>query len=171
MPLDDGNDDIVPAMVRPENKIRDKVTLGGRLSVSGDGFEPELLARAEAAAEGTRDAFIEAADEDMDKLQNAFRLAENELQARAAHLRSVQKTAHEIKGYGSNIGYKLLTMFADSLSNFLLKPTAEESQQVSVTRVHVDAMRLVFYQQMTGDGGDAGKALTQGLREAVAKIS
>ena len=168
MPSDNGTDDIKPAMIVPENKIRDKVTLGGR--ISSDGFDPELLARAETAAEGTRDAFIEAADEDMDKLQNACRLAENELQARAAHLTTVQKTAHEIKGYGSNIGYDLLTLFADSLSNFLLKTTAGQSQRVSVARVHVDAMRLVFYQQLTGDGGDAGKQLMQSLRDAVAKF-
>ncbi len=169
MPSDDGNDDIKPAMVMPENKIRDKVTLGGRLS--SDGFDPELLARAEAAAEGTRDAFLEAADEDMDKLQNACRLAEGEPQARVTHLQSVQRAAHEIKGYGSNIGYDLLTLFADSLSNFLLKTSAQESQRVSVARVHVDAMRLVFYQQITGDGGDTGKQLTQGLRDAVAEVS
>ncbi len=170
MPSDNKNDDIAPAMVMPENKIRDKVTLGGRISVSGDGFERELLARAEAAAEGTRDAFIEAADEDIDKLQNACRLAENELRSRAAHLKSVQRTAHDIKGYGSNIGYDLLTLFADSLSGFLLQTTAAESRQVSVARVHVDAMRLVFYKQMTGDGGDAGKQLMQSLRDAVAKV-
>ena len=169
MPPNDGNDDIKPAMVVPENKIRDNVTLGGR--ITDDGFDPALLARAEAAAEGTRDAFFEAADEDMDKLLNACRLAENEPQTRAAHLKSVQMTAHEIKGYGSNIGYKLLTLFADSLSNFLLQTTAEENRRVSIARVHVDAMRLVFYQKMTGDGGDAGEALTLGLRKAVAKIS
>ena len=34
MPLDDGIDDISPTMIRPENKIRDKVTLGGWISVS-----------------------------------------------------------------------------------------------------------------------------------------
>ncbi len=169
MPSDDGNDDIAPAMVLPENKIRDKVTLGGRLS--GDGFDPELLARAEAAAEGTRDSFIEVADEDMDKLQNACRLAENEPQARVTHLQSIQKTAYEIKGYGSNIGYNLLTLFADSLSNLLSQTSAAESQRVSVARVHVDAMRLVFYQQITGDGGDVGKQLMRGLRDAVAKVS
>ena len=169
MPLDDGNDDISPAMIWPENKIRDKVTLGGRLS--GDGFDPELLARAEAAAEGTRDAFIEAADEDIDKLQNTCRLAENEPRACAAHLKSIQRSAHDIKGYGSNIGYDLLTLFADSLSNFLLKTAAEESRRVSVARVHVDAMRLVFYQQITGNGGGVGKLLMQRLRDAVAKVS
>ena len=49
MPSDDGNDDIKPAMVVPENKIRDEVTMDGR--ISGDGFDPELLARAEAWAD------------------------------------------------------------------------------------------------------------------------
>ncbi len=170
MPLDDGIDDISPAMVRPENKIRDKVTLGGWIT-DDDGFDPELLARAEAAAERSRKRIIEAADEDMDKLRNACRSAENEPQARAAHLQSVQKTAYEIKGYGLNIGYDLLTMFARSLLNFLLKTSARESQRVSVTRVHVDAMRLVFYQRITGDGGDVGKQLMQRLRDAVAKVS
>ena len=169
MPSDDGNDNIKPAMVMPENKIRNKVTLGGRLS--SDGFDPELLAGAEAAAEGTRDTFMEAAEEDMDKLQDACRLAENEPRARSAHLKSVQKAAYEVKGYGSNIGYNLLTQFADSLSNFLLQTTAEESRRVSVARVHVHAMRLVFYQRMTGDGGAAGKQLMRGLRDAVAKVS
>ena len=160
-----------PAIVEPENKIRSTVTLGGRIEVTGDGFEPNLLKQAEAAAEGTRDVFLEAAVEDLGKLHANCELAEKEAANRGKHLKAVQNAAHEIKGYGRNIGFDLLTNFGHSLSGFLITTKADESRQVKVARVHVDAMRLVFLSKMTGDGGEAGMALAKGLNEAVAKVS
>ena len=170
MTADQENENIAPKIVTPANKIRDKVTLSGRIMVTGNGFEPELLERAEVAAEGTRDVFLEAADQDLDRLQTICRLAENEPQNRVEHLKALQLVAHEIKGYGTNIGYDLLTRFGDSLSEFLLMTQADESRRISVARVHVDAMCQVFHREMTGDGGEAGDDLAASLHKAASKV-
>jgi hypothetical protein len=158
----------VPAsIIHLPNRIKDKVTLGGR--IKGDGFDPQLLARAEARAEVLRDVFVEAADQDMERLVVAFRKAQTDPENRSCHLADVQKVAHEIKSYGSNIGYDLLTRFADSLSLFLRKANAPAEAMLEVTRVHVGALRLVLNQEITGDGGEQGATLAEGLRKAVRK--
>ena len=55
---DDDDDDFEVTMVRPPNRIKDKVTLGGK--ITGDGFDEELLKEAEAKAAGLHDEFLEA---------------------------------------------------------------------------------------------------------------
>ena len=117
-----------------------------------------------------RDEFLEAADIDLDKLKNACRLAETDVAKRPEHLIAVDRLAHEIKGYGSNIDYDLLTKFADSLVRFLRTAEVSDDIKTKVARIHVDAMALVFSQQITGTGGHVGKQLSAGLRQAAAKF-
>lgn len=156
-------------LIRPPNKIKDKVTMGGQ--IKGDGFDPALLKQAEERAEALRDVFLEAAEADLDRLVAAFHEADSapDDETRADALAIVEKVAHEMKGYGANIGYDLITRFADSLSLFLRKAEVSDDARMDVTRVHVDALRLVLRGQITGDGGAEGAELTRGLRDAVAK--
>ncbi|MDP6953402.1 MAG: hypothetical protein QGF53_11665 [Alphaproteobacteria bacterium] len=154
-------------VIRVENKIKHKVTLGGK--ITGSGFDDQLLREAEQRIEGLQNVFLEAADEDMERLMTAFRLAESEPEQRDTHLSTVQGVAHDIKGYGDNINYPLLTRFGNSLSLFLRKAEAPDDIRLEVTRVHVDAMRLVLNEEITGDGGETGEELFAALDEAVRK--
>ncbi len=113
--------------------------------------------------------FLEAADHDMERLVVAFRKAQTDPENLSRHLEDVQKVAHEIKSYGSNIGYDLLTRFGDSLSLFLRKAEAAAEPMLEVTRVHIDALRLVLNEEITGDGGEQGATLARGLQQAVQK--
>jgi len=155
------------SLIRVENKIKDKVTLGGQ--ITGNGFDSELLKKAEERVESLRDVFLEAIDKDMARLVAAYQQALNEPGKRSIHLDTVQAAAHDIKSYGTNVGYPLLTRFGDSLSLFLRKAEAPDNVRMDVSRVHVEAMRLVLNEQITGDGGTVGEALGAGLDKAVRK--
>lgn len=155
------------SLIRVHNKIKDKVTLGGQ--ITGNGFDTELLKKAEERVEGLRDVFLEAVDEDMDRLSTAYQRALEEPGKRSDHLDTVQRAAHDIKGYGTNVGYPLLTRFGDSISLFLRKAEASDDVRMEITRVHVEAMRLVLNEQITGDGGTVGETLGAGLDKAVRK--
>jgi len=166
--MDQDQDPPAPALVRPPNKIKHKVTLGGL--IEGDGFDPELLKDAEARVAALRDDLIVAVDADMEKFQTACRLAATDIAGRADHLRAVSRIAHDIKGYGGNIGYDLLTTMGNSLTTFLREASASDDVRLEVAMVHMQAMRLVFYQQLTGDGGKVGRELLDALDRAVAKF-
>ncbi len=155
------------SVIRVENKIKNKVTLGGK--ITGSGFDDQLLREAEQRVDGLQDVFLEAADEDMDRLVEAYRSAESEPEKLDTHLNTVQGVAHDLKGYGDNINYPLLTRFGNSLSLFLRKAEAPDDKRLEVTRVHVEAMRLVLNEQITGDGGKQGEELYAALDEAVRK--
>lgn len=160
-------DDAVQIIAVP-NKIKEKVSMGGRIKAPG--FSAQVLAKAEAHVENTVDDTILAADEDIEQMLFFCDLAEDEPDARAVHLKEVERFAGAVAGHGRTIGYDLLTRFAMSLSAFLGKSTASQDILVQVARVHVDSIRLVFARQLSGDGGAAGKELTAALRSSVRKF-
>lgn len=157
----------VATLIRVANRIKDKVTLGGR--IKGGGFDPDLLRQAEARIEAMREVFLDAAQRDVARLAAAWRDAEADPAACARHLDSVERHAHDIKGYGSHIGYDLLTGFANSLSLFLRKAAVADDVRLAVAGVHVDAICLVLRDGLTGDGGKQGSELAEALRGAVGK--
>lgn len=162
------NQDNGAQIITVPNKIKEKVSMGGRIKAPG--FSAQVLARAEAHVENTVDETILAADEDIERLLFACDLAEEEPDARAVHLKEVERFAEVVAGHGRTIGYDLLTRFAMSLSAFLGKSTASQDILVQVARVHVDSIRLVFARQLSSDGGAAGKELTAALRSSVQKF-
>lgn len=165
----DDDDDDGPKLIRPPNRIKDKVSMGGRIQ---DGsMDEDLLKRAETRAEGMNDTFLEAASEDIARLQAACKAAEKEPAKAQAHLAGVLAAAHELKSYGKTIGFDLITQFAHSLAAFLRQTKAPPEKQVPIARVHVDAIRLVFHQKIKGDGGEIGTELAKGLSQAIAKYT
>jgi HPt (histidine-containing phosphotransfer) domain-containing protein len=157
-----------PSIMRPPNKLKAKATNNGQ--IQGSGFDPDLLKRAEARADNMMGDFLAAADADIERLILASEKAYKDVENRAEHLQAVERVAHEIKGYGSNIGYQLLTQFCSSLSMFIRKAEVDDDIKVQVTRAHVDAIRLVFFNQLTGDGGETGAKLSEGLSQTLMKF-
>ena len=162
------SDNDMPVILEMPNNLKDKVTLGG--SIKGKGFDQELLARADAHVAKMADALLEAMDCDLERLEHTCRKAENEASMREIHFVELEKIAHEIKGYGSSVGFDLLTTFGGSLSGVLRKSNLSEPMKLTLSRAHVDSMSLVFRRQIKGDGGDAGEQLTAALDQAVSKF-
>ncbi len=164
----DRDDDFRPKVIRPPNRAKDKVTLGGKIKSTGR--DPKLLKRAEKNAAAMTDELVKAVDIDIDGLEATCREAETDTANRAQRLKDLQLLAHAVNEIGANAGYDLLSKFGYSLSTFLRLAEATDEARVNVARVHVDAIRLVYTQQITGDGGKIGKQLSKGLRNAVSKF-
>lgn len=88
---------------------------------------------------------------------------------------AVYGCAHDIKGQGGTFGYPLLTEIAGSLckliETLLSMDAARNLTPLRKTAVdmHVRALQLVHANRLTGQGGDAGRKLIDGLRAVVAK--
>lgn len=167
--MSEDTDDDGPVMIEPPNRIKAKVTLNGRIKTSG--MDKNLLKQAEANAESMTDTLVGAALEDIERLQAACVSAEANPAESAPHLSAALAAAHELKSYGKNIGYDLITEFSHSLALFLRKTNVPAELQVPIVRVHADAIRLVYHQELKGDGGPIGAELAKGLGKAIAKFS
>lgn len=166
---DSEEDDFVPEIIRPPNRALEKVTLGGKIKKGG--MDPNLLKDARTRADGMQGTFAEALATEIGRLEEALKAAETEKSAEKveSQLTLVQQAAHGINGYGKTAGFDLLSRYGYSLSTFLRKADIATKPRLQVARVHVDAIRLVHSQGLTGDGGAVGTTLTKELRKAVNK--
>lgn len=72
--------------------------------------------------------------------------------------------AHSMKGGGSSYGYNLVTKIAGELDNILITTDNLEAHQFSTLNNHVDALSLIAKKKISGEGGEAGHTLLQGLQ-------
>ncbi len=157
----------VAELIRHVYSVWAKATNGGQFT--GPGFDPKLLRQAEHNARTTLGKFMDTVIADIERMVAACALAEDP-RGRAMHLEDVAGIARQVAGYGESIGYDLLGEFADSLVTFLRESTASDNVKLEVVRAHVDSMRLVFANQLAGDGGTKGERLKFALGLSVKRL-
>lgn len=86
---------------------------------------------------------------------------------RRALFNEINELAHELRGQGGTFGYPLISVFGKMLYESTLEGCPETDNQVEVVKAHVDAMRAVIRDKVSGDGGKIGKELLEGLKAAV----
>lgn len=77
--------------------------------------------------------------------------------------------AHNIKGMGSSFGFLLMTETGASLCDYLRGLGEAQAASSDIVKTHLDAMRLILDNKITGDGGEAGAGLIERLKEKVAE--
>ena len=80
------------------------------------------------------------------------------------------KTFKKSRGQGGTFGYDLITGIATSLSAFTDELDPCDVKAVKLINVYLNAMRMAFMEDSTGDGGEIGKAISQSLEVAIHKI-
>lgn len=88
---------------------------------------------------------------------------------RDAAFAKVNFIAHELRGQGGTFGYPLITAFAKSLYQVTHPPCRTDDAGAEIVKAHVDTLRAVIREKIGGDGGEVGKQLYMGLRQAIAK--
>jgi len=83
----------------------------------------------------------------------------------------MREIAHDMKGQGGTFGYPLMTIFASSLYDCVGPRSGTSDDHVEIIKSHIDAMAAVIKERVKGNGGDIGKALTQGLKQAIERYS
>ena len=91
-------------------------------------------------------------------------------QSNKKHIANINRIAHELRGQSGTFDYPLIT----KLSKSLYEATADPGRQITADRkklidAHIDAIRTVFKNRITGDGGETGLALLHDIEVAVRK--
>lgn len=156
---------------RLPNNLRAKV--GGSLAGRSAGGEipMALLEQAEAELQRAAFDFTEWARRYIADLTSLCDEAMKQAGSRVKQFESINLIAHELRGQGGTFGYPLITTFAKMLYSATGDGRREDDNGVEIVQAHVDAMRAVIRDKVSGDGGEAGRALTAGLRAAIEKQS
>jgi len=130
-----------------------------------------VIAAGDTAIERCAENYIHWLAEDV----KALSLAQNELANDPEHSKSsalsVLNRAHDIRSQAGTFGYPLITQIADALCKFIQKIENVEPIHFKIISTHVDALRLCQGNNLKGDGGAEGQALSEMLSCAVAKYT
>ncbi len=157
-----------PQMIQPPD------TLSAKVSVSDKGVDLAALEKAEELIAGMQDSYLEWVEDDLKRLAELYAALEAaaDQEALKAGMQDIFSVAHDVKGQGGSFDYPLMTAVGNSLCRFIERHDgAVKPSHVAVVKVHIDTMRLIITERMSGDGGKAGDSLLRGLTAAVAKTS
>lgn len=155
-----------PKFITPPNTLKAKVG-----PPTPGGVDLEALERAEAIIANLTDSYLEWVQEDLNKIQAAYEAMAAAGAKTKADLDKVFHVAHDIKGQGGSFGYNLMTVVGNQLCRFLEKKESLTPSEIQAVKVHIDTMKLIIAQKMTGDGGAEGTKLLKGLEFLLAKLS
>ncbi|MEX0693694.1 MAG: Hpt domain-containing protein [Rhodospirillales bacterium] len=152
-------------IINPPNTLKSKVREGGPGAV-----DLATLERAERVIEQMADSYLEWVQEDLVRMDAAYKALAAAAGDRTAEADQVFQIAHDIKGQGGSFGYDLMTLIANELCRLIERQEDFGSAEVQAIKVHVDAMKLVIQNRMKGDGGANGQALVTGIRQVGDKL-
>ena len=116
--------------------------------------------------------YLEWVQEDLANLSTAF----EDLKAGPAdkdkeNLERIFGIAHDMKGQGGSFNYGLVTTVGNLLCRFVEKLEHPAPGDLKIIHLHVDGLRLVIANRMSGDGGEAGQNLVRGLMAVTEKLA
>lgn len=150
---------------RLPNTLKEKA---GGANITGPAELPtELLAEAEMQLQRAALDFSTWALEYLAKLSELCTQALNEPGVRTGHFQNINLLALELRGQGGTFGYPLISTFGKMLYDSTLEGCPEDDNAVEIVKAHIDAMRAVLREKISGDGGKIGRELTASLTHAV----
>lgn len=156
------------------NKLEDK--LGANVLKGDIGFDPMVIQAAEARIQSMVGDYTDWVSQHLDRMNRSLAVLVSvtgkEQEAVNAVNRKpiaeINRIAHELRGQGGIFGYPLITALGKSLykttSDPLLLVTEERRKLIGG---HIDAIRTVFREKISGNGGEVGSALLREITVAV----
>ena len=152
----------------PLNLIRARLATGDE---SAPMFDRNLLRDAEEVVASMKDRFVDWAETHIVELEShveAVRVPGEDWEQRIAQ---VWRSSFEIAGLAGTFDYGLLTAIAESMCRIVDSKTELTPQAFEILVVHMNALKLVIGQRLSGDGGEAGARLMNNLHKAAAKAA
>jgi chemotaxis protein histidine kinase CheA len=152
---------------RLRNRLKDRALLGG----GGTGtFDTTALDTAQEQFEQMSEEYVDWVIDTFTELSGIINeLADMPIEKRLPGWERICRISHELKGQGGTFGYPLISVVAKSLQECTRPKTPMGDNNVKILRAHADAMQAVIKERIAGDGGAIGKALLDGLKEAISK--
>jgi len=145
-------------VIHPPKTLQNKVDKGGPGAVDLD-----ALAKAEEVIANLADDYLDWVKEDLVRLETAYEELKKGEGDVKANLDSIFQIAHDMKGQGGSFGYDLMTAIGDQLCRMVERMETVGPRELTMVRVHIDAMRVVITKSLKGDGGNEGRQLLMGL--------
>jgi CheY-like chemotaxis protein len=163
-------EDVDAIYFRANNRLREKLGPGAREPVH---FDPLIIDAAQARIQrlvGDYADWVKRYVLSMANSLSALEIGGWPEDGNAKHIANINRIAHELRGQSGTFDYQLITSFAKSL--YLATMDSEmkiTEDRVKLVGAHIDAIRNVFRNRITGDGGQVGKALLREIKNATQK--
>ena len=156
----------VAEIIEVPNPLKTKVSYGP------DGVDAAMLEKAEAMIANLQGDFVVWVQDDLKKLQQFFDTASGQPEAeRALAMKEVFGVLHDMKGQGGSFGYPLVTSISNTLCRFMESITNYGPQEMEAILIHINTLRLIVAERLSGDGGIKGEKLVKGLELVLHKFA
>ena len=153
---------------RPNNRIREKLGPAARDPVH---FDPMIIDAAQERIQRLVGDYADWAKRYIASMADSLSSLEAggwPEDGNAKHIANINRIAHELRGQSGTFDYQLITAFGKSLYQATMDPEMKiTDDRLKLIEGHIDAIRTVFRNRITGDGGQIGKALLHEIEGAV----
>lgn len=155
-------------LFRLQNRLLEKA---GGLAGAPGALPTRVLSEADSKLDRSATDFHTWA---LDYLRSLSRLCVVASKAPAAKRRKlfehINLIAHELRGQGGTFGYPLITVVGKMLYQITGLGCSTDDNAIEIVKAHIDTMRVVFRDKVTGDGGEVGRDLLGALKKAIARL-
>lgn len=161
-------EDVQAIYFRPHNRIREKLGPASREPIQ---FDPLIIDAAQDRIQRLVGDYADWAKRYISSMANS--LSSLEIggwpeDGNAGHIANINRIAHELRGQSGTFDYTLVTAFGKSLYKTTMDSEIKITEDFhKLIAAHIDAIRNVFRNRITGDGGQVGKALLREIEGAV----
>ena len=153
-----------PRLILPDHAIKRKIALGEPLR---NIITPEVLEKAQEAIEAMRDESLAWIKEDVAQLETAYKGIDS---GNMNAMKDLKAAALSIKSRAGTFGYHLTSEVARLLYRFVSTSyNAANLQHNMVVLKHVEALKVIFAGDLTGQDVTVGEELTKDLELLVFK--
>ena len=153
-------------MIEVPNTLRAKVG-------PGTGFDPAQLRAATQVIDNLSGDFLIRMKQDLVSIDAQIAIFESaaDIDAKTMAIQRVFSIVHELRGEAGTFGYGLVSRIGNMLCVYIDALPQPHVADARVVRHHCDSLRATVAGQITGDGGDIGKALLTDLNALVRRLS
>ena len=129
------------------------------------------LAAAEAATAEMRATYTNWARSDIDRAQAALDAAARDPLRRREHMNQLYALMHNVKGQGASFDYPIVTRIGQSLCQIADPRREIGDDALKVAQAHLDALKLILDQRISGPGGGMAERLVARLESLAANTA
>jgi hypothetical protein len=115
--------------------------------------------------------YLDWVNDDIQRLEHALSEIEDGADLESEAAKSFRVCIHELRGMGGTFEYDLVTSIGDQMYRIIHNCEAIDAGRVMALRVHLNAIKVVMAEKLTGDGGDRGREVFAGLQQVFQKFS
>lgn len=145
--------------MKQKNSLIKKVKIGGP-----SGVTEEVLANAELELQNLSEDYLKHSAEYVLELQSLLAELRSDPSESKKKLEEMYMIAHSLKGNGGTFGFILITNIAHLLCLLLDKVSVPPDEfTLQAIEVHITSLGTVNTNKLSGDGGEIGNSLLDGL--------